>query len=106
MEIIKKMVKKIYINICDFWTNQNKENSMFANFLKKYYDIEFSDKPDFLFYSVVGNEHKSYQDCVKIFYTGENILPNFNECDYALGFDYLEFGDRYFHKNYHAICNK
>lgn len=36
-----------------------------------------------------------YDDCVKIFFTGENITPNFNLCDYAIGFDYIEFLDRY-----------
>ena len=32
---------------------------------------------------------------IKLFYTGENIAPDFNLYDYAIGFDYLEFGDRY-----------
>jgi hypothetical protein len=32
---------------------------------------------------------------VKVFYTGENQSPDFNLCDYAIGFDYAEFGDRY-----------
>ena len=35
-------------------------------------------------------------DCVRILCIGENISPNFNLCDYAIGFDYLTFQDRYF----------
>ncbi len=35
------------------------------------------------------------QNPVKIFYTGENLIPDFNLCDYAIGFSHLEFGDRY-----------
>jgi hypothetical protein len=30
------------------------------------------------------------------FFTGECISPDFNLCDYAFGFDWIEFGDRYF----------
>ncbi|MGB7842375.1 MAG: glycosyltransferase family 10, partial [Salinimicrobium sp.] len=36
-----------------------------------------------------------YKKSVRIFYTGENLIPDFNLCDYAIGFSYLEFGDRY-----------
>lgn len=62
--------------------------------LSSKYNIEYSDNPDYLFYSVFGNTHHKY-DCVRIFYTGENVVPNFNYCDYALGFNHLEFEDRY-----------
>ena len=34
-------------------------------------------------------------DCVVFFVTGEDECPNFNLCDYALGFEHLEYGDRY-----------
>ena len=91
--------KKIKIDFCDFWGGFNKANNRFYNILKKYYDIENSDKPDFLFYSCFGSEHLNYQNCVKIFTTGENVIPNFNECDYATGFDYIDFEGRYFRKN-------
>ena len=32
---------------------------------------------------------------VRIFVTGENVVPDFNICDYAFGFQRLDFGDRY-----------
>jgi hypothetical protein len=57
--------------------------------LKKYFQVELSDNPDVLIYSVYGNYHLSY-NCVKIFYTGENVRPDFNFCDYALSFDFLD----------------
>ena len=53
-----------------------------------------------MFYSCFGNEYLKYKNCIKIFFTGENVLPNFNECDYAIAFDYIEFENRYFRKNY------
>lgn len=52
------------------------------------------ENPDFLFYSVWGYEHLKYQ-CVRIFWTGENLQPDFNICDYAIGFGYMTFEDRY-----------
>jgi hypothetical protein len=42
-----------------------------------------------------GGTHFDYPDVVKIFYTGENVVPDFNLFDYAIGFDRLDFGDRY-----------
>ncbi|MBR5130209.1 MAG: glycosyltransferase [Alphaproteobacteria bacterium] len=82
---------------------KNEENlySKILKILKNRYDIEISDKPDFLFFSCFGAENLKYYDCVKIFITGENVLPNFNLCDYACAFDDISFGDRYFRKRYY-----
>ena len=33
-------------------------------------------------------------NCYKIFYTGENVRPNFRECDFALSFDYESYGNK------------
>jgi alpha(1,3/1,4) fucosyltransferase len=63
--------------------------------LQKYYELEFSDNPDYLIFNESTYEHVNY-NCIKIFYTGENISPNFNFCDYAIGFDHLSFSDRYY----------
>lgn len=61
---------------------------------KHFGDVIECDDPDFLFYSVFGYEHLKY-DCVRIQWIGENLRPDFNICDYAIGFDHMEFGDRY-----------
>ena len=91
--------KTVKINFCDFWGGVDKTNNMFINNLKPHYNVELSENPDFLFYSCFGTDHLKCKNCVKIFFTGENVLPNFNECDYACGFDYIDFGDRYFRKS-------
>ena len=88
------MKEKIKINFSDFWVPLNKKDNYFYNLLSQKYEVEISDNPDFLIYSTFGREYLNY-DCVKIFFTGENIRPDFNQCDYAIGFDYLEFEDRY-----------
>ncbi len=90
--------KTIKINFCDWYGDFNKNSNFITKLLEKYYDIVISDTPDFLFYSCFGADYLNYTDCVKIFYTGENILPNFNECDYAVSFDYINFGNRHFRK--------
>ena len=92
--------KKIKIAFCDVYPGFDLKNNLFLNFLSRHYEIEISDKPDFLFYSCFGNEFRKYQNCVKIFFTGEDIIPNFNECDYALGFNYLNYGERYLQYNW------
>jgi hypothetical protein len=79
---------KLKINFSDFWVDFKPEINSFILFFKKHFDVELSDKPDFLIYSVYGNRHLSY-DCIKIFYTAENVRPNFKYCDYALSFDFL-----------------
>lgn len=87
-------MKKIRIKFCDFWDGFQEKNNFIYNALIKEYFVEISDSPDYLFYSCFGNEYLKY-DCIRIFYTGENVRPDFNLCDYAIGFDFIQFEDRY-----------
>ena len=87
-------MKKIRIGFTGFWPNFNPENNYFTNILRKQYEVEVTDNPDFLFYSVFSKEYLKY-DCIRIFYTGECVIPDFNLCDYAVGGDFITFGDRY-----------
>jgi len=85
-------MKTIKVKFCDGFYE---EDLVFMPILKRHYNVIESDEPEYLFYSVFGQEHFKYSNCIKIFTTGEAIVPNFNECDYATSFDYMEFGDRY-----------
>lgn len=80
-------MKEIKINFVDFWPSFNKTDNYFYNLLVKKYVILIDEKPDFLFYSCFGEEYLKF-DCFRIFYTGENIRPDFSACDYAFSFDY------------------
>ena len=91
------MRKKIKIAFTDFWggfennpTGMTEFDNVLYKMLSEFYDIEISSEPDYLFYSVFGNNHYRFKDCVKIFYTGENRRPNFDECNYSLSFDYMD----------------
>lgn len=88
------MTKKIKIKFVDFWDGFSTQQNDFVDALNKKYEVEFSDNPDYLFYSGFGFEHLKY-NCIRIFFTGECITPDFNECDYAIAFDRIVFGDRY-----------
>lgn len=74
----------------------NKEDNYFTQIINRHFEgYEISDEPDFLVYSVFGTTHLKYKGCVKIFITGEAVTPDFNECDYAIGYDWITFEDRY-----------
>jgi hypothetical protein len=83
------MKKKIKINFTDFWGGFDKTNNYFYNLLKDEFEIEISNNPDYLFFSIFGNQHQNF-NCVKIFYTGENIAPPLGYCQYSFSFDYLD----------------
>ncbi len=66
------------------------------DFVKEKYDLieVHPNEADYIFHSCMGNDVLKYRG-VRIFLTGEYVSPNFNISDYALAFDYLQFGDRY-----------
>lgn len=87
-------MKIIKLKFVDFWDGATSQIQYFIDVLSKRYQVELSDNPDYIIYSGFGIQHLKY-DGIRIFYTGECYTPNFNECDYAIGFDRLQFGDRY-----------
>lgn len=65
-------------------------------FLEQRFDLTIDqERPDYVIHSVFSDEFLHYRNAVRIFFTGENVRPDFNLCDYAFGYDWLEFGDRY-----------
>lgn len=69
------------------------------------------NNPDLLIYSLYGNKYKTYS-CKKLLINGENSFPNFNECDYAITSNYLNFENRHcripfyvFNKEYQLLLN-
>ncbi len=87
------MKQPLKINFCDFWDDLDKQHNLFTELLYPYYEIELSDNPDVLFYSCYSFDHLKYK-CHKIFYTGENVRPDFNECDFSLSFDWNDYGGK------------
>jgi hypothetical protein len=58
-------------------------------------EIYEGDTPDFVFCSLFGRGGVDY-DAPRVVFIGENISPDFNRYDYAVSFNNIEFGDRYF----------
>ena len=83
-------MRKLKLNFVDFWPNLIKDDNYFFNLLKTRYDVEIDEvNPDILFFSVDYNnarERDRYKNCLKVFYTGEDAAPNWNECDLAYTF--------------------
>ena len=89
------MKKRIKLRFVDKGTDFVPENDYYYKVLARHYDIEISNNPEYIICSVNGFSHMKYTNCIKIVDIGENICPDFNEFDYAVGFDHLSFGDRY-----------
>ncbi len=73
---------KIRIDFCDFWPGFSKTDNFFMRLLSTRYNVELSDKPDFLIYSTFGHQHR-FHTCPRIFFSGEVMAHDFRECDYA-----------------------
>ena len=98
------MKRTIRVAFADQHRGFDPHKNEYLELLEKHYDVIVTDdNPEYLIYSVFGTDHLKY-DCIRIFYTGECITPNFNECDYAVGFDRLDFGDRYIRFPYY-LCH-
>jgi alpha(1,3/1,4) fucosyltransferase len=101
------MRQKIKIDFTDFW-HSNKIEDKHANpifkLLSQRFDLEISERPDFLIYSCFGLNHIQHRG-TKIFYTGENKRPDYAACDWALGFDYTD-DPRFLRWPYYALADR
>lgn len=80
-------MKEIKINFVDFWPGFDKTNNYFYNLLVQKYKVSIDDNPEVLFYSCYNHGYLN-NFCKRIFYTPENIRPDFMACDFAFTFDY------------------
>lgn len=87
--MIKPEIKLKVIDWCE-----NSQENYFTRFLSKKYTITQSPNPDYVLCSLFDSKHRHY-DCIKILFIGEDIVPDFNLYDYALGFQDIRFDDRY-----------
>jgi alpha(1,3/1,4) fucosyltransferase len=84
------MKPTLKINFVDFWpVGFDPYNNFFYKLLSTRYNVELTENPDFIIYSCYGNKYLRY-NCTRLFYTAENLRPDFTACDYAIGFDYIQ----------------
>ena len=87
---LRKCMRKIRIDFCDFWPGFCKTDNFFWHALKKRFDVELHAQPDFLIYSNRESHLHRVHNCVKIYFAVESFLPLWSECDYALTCHYLD----------------
>ena len=87
--------KMIRLQFCDFADFDHIKTKLRRDILSMRYVLDERSPPDFLICGGLGFEHLKY-DCVKIAFLSENIVPDFNYYDYAIGFNHISFEDRYF----------
>ena len=81
------MKTKLKIKFTDFYDGFVWNGHCLYKYLNQYFELELSDTPDLIIYSCYGTEFLKYS-CPRIFYTAENIRPDFRFCDFAVSFDY------------------
>lgn len=85
------MKPELRIGFCDTFLNCE---LFFTDILSKRYIVIRDDmNPHYLIYGDTnfGQKHHLYdrKNVTKIFYTGENVRPNYADCDYAITFDHV-----------------
>lgn len=86
---------KIRIAYADMWPGFDYNIFPLEKILSKEYEIiHDNENPDLVICGPFGLEYLKY-DCVRLELLAEALSPDFNLYDYAIGFDYIEFEDRY-----------
>jgi len=96
------MKELLTIDFCDFWPGFNKGDNYFYHLLSRKYELQISEKPDLLIFSVFGKRHREYK-CTRVLYSGENRGVDFTACDYAFTGDYNPH-PRHFRMPFFVYC--
>ncbi len=93
--MVSKKIKK-RVAFVGFWDTFDVSKNSIYRILEKHYDIELCDceEADYSICSLFNNDFINSKG-VRILYTAEAIAPDFTLFDYCIGFDELQFGDRY-----------
>ena len=89
------------VSFTDFWDKFDPRNNFFLDLLTEITGeqpevVAHPNSSDVLIYSCFGvQSHRAFDKnhLIKIFYTGENIRPNFDECTYSFTFDFDDEND-------------
>lgn len=78
------------LGFAGFWDDFDTHDNFFTRLLATRWRVEVCTDPDYLIHSCIGrrrHDHLRY-DCVRIFYTGENVAADWLSTDWAFTFDY------------------
>ena len=87
------------INFLDFWDGFDPNNNFFLYLFRDIFgsaDLTPIEDCDVVIYSCFGNSHLSVNKnkAIKIFYTGENVRPDFDDCNFSFTFDFNDYDER------------
>lgn len=85
------------ISFLDFWGDLDINNNFLINIIREFKSAEISspEDSDVIICSVFGNEHHKFYGKKKIiYYTGENIRPDFSSYDLSFTFDFDDYNGR------------
>lgn len=98
---MKQVRKKIKIKFVGFQSEKinyvELNQTWLYKTLEKYYDIEISDNPDYIICSCFNLYEYCQYPQVRIMFSGENYVPDFNVIDYAISSYPISFLDRNFY---------
>lgn len=96
---MKRIVKVKFIDYWPGFFEKELEDYLILKILRKHYEVKIcngDEEADYVFFSAFSETHWNVPDkCIKIFHTGENVVPDFNACDYGIGFEWMDYEDRY-----------
>ena len=78
----------IRIGFTAFWEGFDPHDNFFVRLLSRRYAVEVCADPDFLIHSCIGrgrHDHRRY-GCTRIFFSGENVAPDWHSTDWAFSF--------------------
>lgn len=94
-------MKKIKVQYSDFWSSFDSLNNGYTRILKRKYEVEIvNESPDLLIYSVFGDTYKTINARTKLFVSGENVLPDFTQCDYSISTVNLKLQGRSLYRSF------
>ena len=105
-------MKTVRVHFTDYYGTRPEEIWAYR-LLQRHYDVALDARnPEYIIDGGLGMDHLDYPDAVKIVIIGESYVPDFNQFDYAVGFDDLTFGDRYlrlplfaFYSQFRELCS-
>ena len=84
------MSRPITINFYGFWSSFRAEDFLAQHpYLRSGYTLQVSDDPDFAICGVFPDSRPVPERAVKVFFTGENVAPDFAEHDWAMSFEHF-----------------
>jgi len=90
--------KRLKIKSIDLF-DENRHYNWLMNIIGDEFEIIIDrENPDYLIYNVFGDNdiNISFQNCIRIAIYTENVMPDLNYADYALGHYHINYLDRYF----------